>query len=141
MHVLLSIKPEHAQAITQGKKSYELRKNLFRSGPVERVYLYVTKPVRKVIGSFKFGEIRCLQPRLLWEEIGTQSGISSLDFFEYFRGRDKGFAIKIEDLRLFETPIDPGLFIVDFRPPRSFIYIDGELSTLSTRPHTFRNSA
>jgi type I restriction enzyme S subunit len=131
MNVLLSIRPEYAQAIAEGRKSFEFRKSMFKRRSVERVYLYATKPVSKVVGSFKVGAIICREPKLLWEELGRHSGISSCEFFEYFKGSDTGFAIEIKDLEVFRTPVDPSLVIAGFKPPRSFRYVDGQLSCIN----------
>jgi len=130
MNVLLSIKPKYAKAITEGRKSFEFRKSIFKYHSIERVYLYATKPMSKVVGSFKVGEIICREPKLLWKELGQLAGVSSTEFFEYFKGYGRGFAIEIEDLEVFQTPVNPSLFIEGFTPPRSFKYIDGQLSGL-----------
>ena len=131
MNVLLSIRPKYAEAIAEGRKSFEFRKSMFKYHSIERVYLYVTKPVSKVVGSFKVGTIICREPKLLWEELGRHSGISSWEFFEYFKDSDVGFAIEIKDLEVFQTPVDPSLFVPGFKPPRSFRYIDGQLSCIN----------
>lgn len=132
MNVLLSIRPKYVEAITEGRKSFEFRKSIFKYHPVERIYLYATKPVSKVVGSFKVGEIICREPKLLWQEFGPLSGVSSTEFFEYFKDNDVGFAIEIKDLEVFQTPLNPSLFIEGFTPPRSFKYIDGQLSCMNT---------
>jgi len=130
MNVLLSIKPKYAEAITGGKKSFEFRKSIFKDNSVERVYLYATKPLSRVVGSFKAGEIIRREPRLLWEQLGHLSGISSSEFFKYFENSNIGFAIEIKDLEVFQKPIDPRQFIEAFNPPRSFRYIDGQFSNI-----------
>jgi len=128
MNVLLSISPKYAEAITDGRKSYEFRRSIFNQRSVERVYLYVTKPVGKVVGSFKVGEIIRGEPMLLWEQFGPLSGVTQPEFFEYFKNTDTGFAIKIEDLEVYSPVVDPQIIINDFKPPRSFRYIDGQFS-------------
>lgn len=131
MNVLLSIRPKYAEAIVEGKKLFEFRKVMFKDNSVDRVYLYATKPLGKVIGSFKVGEIICREPKLLWEELGHLSGInSSEEFFKYFENSSVGFAIEIKDLEVFQESIVPQEFIADFIPPRSFKYIDGQFSNM-----------
>ena len=132
MNVLLSIKPKYAEAITEGRKSFEFRKSIFKYHSVERVYLYATKPVSKVVGSFKVGEIICREPKLLWEEFGSLSGVTRTEFLRYFKDNDIGFAIEIKDLEIFQTPLNPRLLIEGFTAPRSFKYIDGQLSHVNT---------
>ena len=46
MNILLSIKPKYAEAITEGRKSFEFRKSMFREESIERIYLYSTLPGR-----------------------------------------------------------------------------------------------
>ncbi len=131
MNVLLSIRPKYAEAIIKGRKSFEFRKSIFKYHPVEMVYLYATKPVSKVVGSFRVGNIICREPKVLWEELGRFSGVSSAEFFGYFKDNDIGFAIEIKDLEVFRRPVNPSLFIEGFTPPRSFKYIDGQLSCMN----------
>jgi type I restriction enzyme S subunit len=131
MNILLSIKPKYVEAIAEGRKSYEFRKSIFRNESVERVYLYSTQPVGKIVGSFKVGRVTSADTRLLWETLGPMSGVTSVDFFDYFKNTKVGFAIEIIDLQLFRTPVNPGLFIQGFKPPRSFMYIDGQLSSIN----------
>ena len=50
--------------------------------------------------------------------------MSDIEFFSYFGVRERGFAIKIEDVDQFQEPIDPKDLIVRFVPPQSFYYVD-----------------
>jgi len=131
MNVLLSIRPKYVEVMTEGKKSFEFRKSMFRNESIERVYLYSTQPIGKIVGSFKVGRVISADPRLLWEKLGPMSGITDVDFFDYFKNTDVGFAIEIIDLQVFRTPVSPSLFIQGFKPPRSFMYIDGQLSSIT----------
>lgn len=130
MNVLLSIKPKYVEAMAEGKKSYEFRKSMFRNRSIERVFLYSTKPVGKIAGSFKIGRVISDTPRLLWELFGPASGVTYTDFLDYFKGANLGYAIEITDLRVYQTPVHPDLYIPGFKPPRSFTYIDGQLSNI-----------
>jgi len=130
MNVLLSIRPKYAEAIIEGRKSFEFRKSIFKQHSIERIYLYATKPINKVIASFKVGEIIHKEPMLLWKELSQLSGISHSEFFKYFEDTDMGYAIGIKDLEVFPKPIDPKQLIEAFIPPRSFRYIDGQLSNM-----------
>lgn len=130
MNILLSIKPKYVEAMAEGKKSYEFRKSIFKNRSIERVFLYSTQPVGKVVGSFKVGRVISDTPRLLWESFGTASGVTYSDFFDYFKSTNLGYAIEIIDLRVFQTPLRPDLYFPGFKPPRSFMYIDGQLSNI-----------
>jgi len=124
MSVLLSIKPKYVNAILNGAKEYEFRKVIFRKRIAQRVYVYASAPVKKVVGFFTVGEIIEDHPVRIWERCRNKSGIEKDEFFAYFRGCEKGYAIKISDLRIFRVPIDPRTFCPDFVPPQSFCYFD-----------------
>ncbi len=127
MNVLLSIKPKYVEAIMNGEKRYEFRKTIFRNKNTKRVYIYASAPVKKIVGSFLIGNIIEDEPERLWEEFNKFSGISDVEFFNYFNGKDRGFAIEIETVEEFDTPIDPRETIQNFVPPQSFFYIETPL--------------
>ena len=125
MNVLLSIKPKYVEEIMNGNKRYEFRKSIFRCREdVELVYVYSTSPVKKIVGVFTVETIIEDHPRNLWEKFKEFSGIGEEEFFSYFGGHKKGFAIGIENVEVFEDPIDPKNSIPGFVPPQSFRYID-----------------
>jgi len=125
MNVLLSIKPMYANAILSGEKEYEFRKVIFKNRNIEKVYIYSSSPVKKIVGVFIVGDIIEDHPKRIWKKCKNKSGIQKEDFFNYFNGCEKGYAIKISDLRIFRVPIDPRTFCPDFVPPQSFCYFDG----------------
>jgi len=123
--VLLSIKPEYVREIVKGTKRYEFRRAIFKDkGGVDKVYIYSTAPVKKIVASFAIDEIIEDHPENLWLKCQSFSGIDKTSFFEYFKDKEKGFAIKIKDLDVFETPVDPNKVIPDFTPPQSFRYVN-----------------
>ena len=125
MNVLLSIKPKYVEAIINRTKKYEFRKSAFRcKEAIELVYVYSTSPVKKIVGAFTIENIVEDHPRKLWEKFKEFSGIEEEEFFRYFGRHKKGFAIKIEEIEVFEIPIDPFQEFLDFKPPLSFYYMD-----------------
>jgi predicted transcriptional regulator len=125
MRVLLSIKPEHAQNIFEGKKTFEFRRKLFARREIKTVLVYATKPVGRFIGEFEIESILEDEPHLLWNSTHEGSGISKGYFDEYFSGRSVGYALQIGELRRFDDPIDPSAVLDDFTPPQSFMYVGG----------------
>jgi predicted transcriptional regulator len=108
-----------------GNKRYEFRKSIFRCREdVELVYIYSTSPVKKIVGVFTIETIIEDHPRNLWEKFKEFSGIGEEEFFSYFGGHKKGFAIGIGNVEVFEDPIDPKNFISGFVPPQSFRYVE-----------------
>ncbi len=122
MNVLLSIKPKYVNAILNGKKEYEFRKVIFKEKNVEKVYMYSSSPVKKIVGVFIVGGIIEDHPKQIWKKCHSKSGIAKEDFFAYFNNHDKGYAIKIVDPKPIEGPIDLKRISQDFIPPQSFCY-------------------
>jgi predicted transcriptional regulator len=124
MNVLLSIKPKYVEEIKKETKKYEFRKSVFKSlEDLDRVFIYSSSPVKKIVGCFKVGTILKGHPIVLWQELKDFAGIDEEDFFKYFENKEKGFAISIEELDIFKNPIDPKEIKEDFRPPQTFSYI------------------
>lgn len=124
MNVLLPIKPKFVEKILTGEKRYEFRKLIFKSRTkVDRVYIYSSSPVKKIVGSFRLGEIIEKDPKLIWEELNEFGGINEEEFFKYFGDRKMGFALEIKDLEILEKPIDPYVELENFIAPQNFCYL------------------
>jgi predicted transcriptional regulator len=121
--VLLSIKPEFAEKIFTGLKTFEFRRVIFKSPSVSRVVVYASSPIQRVIGEFQIGEILSLRKRRLWEETEKGSGIEKSYFDKYFSGKESGFAIQIRSPRRYNEPKRLNEFIGHDRPPQSFRYL------------------
>ncbi len=128
MNVLLSIRPQYAEAIMNESKRYEFRRSLFRSSAVEHIFVYSTSPVQMVVEAFGVGRVIQDDPLNLWRMLHEHAGIEEVDFFRYFGGRNEGFAIEVRNPREFGEPIDPWEMDPDFVPPQSFRYVDWTLS-------------
>lgn len=123
MNVLLSIKPKYANQILKGNKRYEFRKSIFKNRDLDMVYIYSSSPEKKIVGAFMIKSIIENHPDQLWNECKNFSGIEEEDFFSYFGDKEKGFAIEIGDVEVF-NPINPKDHIPDFVAPQSFCYTD-----------------
>jgi len=127
MDVLLSIKPKYVEEIIRGNKKYEFRKIIFKEDAT-RVFIYSSSPVKRIVGVFFIGEITRDTPQNLWAEFRDLSGIDEQEFFNYFTGKDEGYAIEIDDLKILDYPIDPKEHLSDFTPPQSFCYAPNYLT-------------
>ena len=130
MNVLLSVKPKYAEEIISGRKKYEFRKSIFKRKDVEKMYIYSSSPVKKIVAIVDIDCILSDSPQKLWEQYHEYAGISKREFFDYFKNSDVGYAIKISNVQKFSIPIDPYNRDEDFRPPQSFYYLS--LSYLQT---------
>lgn len=124
MKVLLSIKPEYAEKILQGEKKYEFRKAIFKNPNVKTVVIYATMPVGKVVGEFDFDEVLSDSPSAIWSETRNHSGITKRFFNSYFSGRKTAHAIKVREVRRYETPLPLKTLIPSGSAPQSYRYLD-----------------
>jgi len=120
MKILLSVEPRFAEAMFSGAKKWEFRTRGFRVKP-EKVYIYCTSPVRKVVGFFKVEKVLLGPSEKIWEICGRESGITRDEFVDRFRNRYV-YAMKIAEAKRFSYPVKLSLLGIH-APPRSFVYI------------------
>jgi predicted transcriptional regulator len=118
---LLSIRPEFVASILRGEKRFEFRRCIFKR-PIERVLVYCTVPVRRVVAEFTVRSIICDTPRALWRLAGGAAGIDEQSFFSYFKGKEMGYAIEIGRVRRYRKPFCP-VEHLGVKPPQSFMYV------------------
>lgn len=80
--------------------------------------------MKKIVACFHPGKIVQGSPEYLWEQFREVSGLSETEFFDYFFGKETGYAIPIKELETFEEPINPYDRFERFVPPQSFCYFD-----------------
>lgn len=118
MNVVLSIKPEYVSEIIAGRKRFEFRKAVFAKS-VEKVYIYASAPISKVVGEFDPIEVLKGTPAEIWQKTKAYSGIKKEWYDQYFDGRVTAYAIRINNLRIYDEPKD-----LPFQAPQSYRYID-----------------
>ena len=124
--VLLSIKPEFVNKIFSGSKRYEFRRVIFKSKNVNRVVVYASHPVQRVVGEFEVGGVLELSKKELWQETKQFSGIAKTYFDDYFADKETGYAIEIKSAKLYESPMTLEHLCPTARPPQSFMYLPDE---------------
>ncbi len=127
MNVLLSVKPKYAEKIVEGKKKYEFRKAIFKKQDIEKVYIYSSSPVSKIVAAFEIEKILKDSPKKIWALCQKYAGISEKDFFNYFENSKMAFAIEIGFVDSYKKHIDPFEIIENFKPPQSFYYLPFEI--------------
>jgi predicted transcriptional regulator len=122
MNVVLSIKPEFAEKIFQGTKKYEFRRAIFKNPQVQKVIVYASAPLQKVIGEFEIDHVIALDLITLWDATKEHSGITEDYFYKYFGDKEYGFAIKIKSTKRYRNP---KCLKKDYNliPPQSFLYL------------------
>lgn len=130
MSVLLSIKPKYIKEIEDGAKLYEFRKSIFKQD-TDEIWVYASAPVKQIVGKIYIDEIIEDTPQNLWHDFEQYAGIDKKEFFKYFSGKNRGYAIKIKEYEMFEEPIDPYNENSNFTAPQSYAYIANVLPQLA----------
>ena len=127
MNVILSIRPTFCKMIFSGQKKYEYRKRVFTRSDVDKVYIYATKPICRIVGCFRVEEVIENKKSYMWETTHKDGGISKEYVAAYFKNCDMAHAIKIGEVVKLDNSIDPKEVIKDFHAPQNFMYVDFDL--------------
>lgn len=122
MRMILSIRPEYAEAILAGRKKYEFRKRKCRSD-INTIIFYATAPKSAIVGEAKIEWILEASPDIAWKETERWAGISHEKFKEYYRETKKAVVYKLKDV----VAYDPLKKLSDYgveRVPQSWVYVD-----------------
>ena len=133
MKALVAIRPEYAERILTGGKTYEYRRRIWRRDDVDTIVIYATAPVRAIVGEARIDAILDGTPTDIWNLTHDSAGIDRTRFMAYLHGTDTAHAIRLCDPIRYTRPrplTDYGLT----RPPRSFVYLDGRPAPPSRRP-------
>lgn len=109
--------------IFDGQKLYEFRKKVFNRLDVDKVYVYASKPISKIVGYFTIKRIIEDTPSMVWKLTHEYGGISKKQFNDYFKGFKIAHAVEIDEVVELDTPIDPRTVIKNFIPPQNFMYL------------------
>lgn len=119
--VLLSINPEYVEKIFSGEKEFEFRKNRCKSD-ADKMVIYCTSPVMKVIGEADIIEIIEGSPSAVWKKTRTKSGITKAFYDSYYAGRTKSVAYKLANVKKYKSPRTLDSFGIS-TAPQSFVYL------------------
>jgi predicted transcriptional regulator len=120
MNAILSIKPQFIEEIVAGKKKFEYRKSVFKQ-PVEKVYVYASAPISKVIGEFQPVDVVTGAPGDVWKETKQFSGITKNLFDEYYKGRKTAYAFVIQNFVKYDCPVN---LPEGMHAPQSYCYVE-----------------
>jgi len=121
--ILMSIKPEYAEAIMSGRKTVEFRRRPLPTN-IDLVLVYATAPVKGIVGSFYFEKQFEAAPHSLWAVYGDLGACTKEDFDRYFKGCETGTAIVITDAYRLSEPLNPRAVMGrKWVAPQSWYYI------------------
>lgn len=136
---LLSIRPEYAAAIFAGRKTVEFRRSRLATD-IQIAIVYATQPVGRVLGCFRIGGVAESTPDGLWRRYRRVGAIRRRDYFSYFEGAERAYAIEISAVGALRAPLHLDQLAQGLRAPQSFQYLPTPvaqpiLHELSRRPN------
>mgnify|MGYP001168560798 FL=1 len=124
MKILLSIKSQYVDKIASGEKRYEFRKVNFRRKDISSIIVYSSGRQKKIVGEIKFKKVLHDTPEKIWKLTQYEAGLSWESFMDYYKGKDKAYAIVIEEFIPYNNAISLDEKYPGKRAPQSFLYID-----------------
>jgi predicted transcriptional regulator len=125
MKILISIKPNYAEQIIKGTKKFEYRRNFVINPNLKKILIYVTSPVKKIVGEFVVNWQWILHepPESLWKKTQLFSGIENKEVFDhYFSGCKLGYAIYVGKIVMYKKPKQLSDYGIK-NAPQSYVYI------------------
>lgn len=126
--LLLSIRPEHANKIFNGTKKVELRRvRPRRITEGSKVLVYVSSPVKALVGSFEIERVVEALPTELWVRVQEEAGINREQFYNYYDGATRGIGIYLQKTKRFSKPLKLAQIRElweNFCPPQCYRYLN-----------------
>ena len=130
--MLLSVRPRYAESILAGTKRAEIRRQRPGILPGTPVIIYATKPLGAVIGTAIIDQVCEGTPADLWHQYHQDMGVTHQEFDHYLSGTSTAYLLLLSSATRLTSPLTLNDMreSADFRPPRSYRYINH--STLRT---------
>ncbi len=121
--ILMSINPEYVEEILAGRKKFEYRKTKARKKEVDRIVIYSTFPVMKVVAEIEVKGVLEDKPEQLWEKTHMYSGISKDKYDKYFENKKLAYAYELGRLIVYKKPKKLEDIGINYAP-QSYSYLD-----------------
>jgi len=103
--VLLSIHPTYADQIFAGTKRVELRRTRPPLVTGDLIVVYVTTPIKAIVGLVDVEGVMADRPHRLWTEVEHTAGITRDQFDRYYDGASTAFGILLRRARNLARPL------------------------------------
>lgn len=121
--ILMPINPQYVDEILAGRKKYEYRKIKAKRKNVDKMIIYSTYPIMKVVAEVDVKEILEEAPEKLWEITKSESGITKSFYNKYYKNKDTAIAYKLGEIKIYNEPKELNDIGINY-VPQSFIYLD-----------------
>ncbi|MFA5603564.1 MAG: ASCH domain-containing protein [Bacilli bacterium] len=121
--ILMPIKPEYVEKIMSGRKKYEYRKTKPKKSDINKMIIYSTFPVMKVVGEVEVNEIIVDTPERVWNITEHHTGISKETYDLYYKNKSNAIAYKLGKVKKYDKPLELAELGINY-VPQSFVYLD-----------------
>jgi predicted transcriptional regulator len=123
--LVLSLRPRFADAILEGRKTAELRRQRVGAPPGTRIILYSSAPVMAVVGTARIAEVHTLSPAIAWRRFRSRLALTRAEFDQYLEGCTTACVVDVEHVQRLDSPLPLGQLhnATRFRPPQSYRYL------------------
>ena len=131
--VLLSILPQWADAILDGKKKWEYRRVPPKVEEGSKVLLYASGNRHEIVGEFVIDKILHEPLGLLIKRTLHETTHTDDDLYAYFKGLKIGSALKVKYPKRYDNPVSLKQIqnkVASFTPPQNFRYLEEDDPTL-----------
>lgn len=121
--ILMSINPKYVDEIFSGNKKYEYRKIKAKRKNIDKIIIYSTSPVMKVVAEVDVEDILEDSVENIWEQTKMYSGITKEFYIKYYKNKRNAIAYKLGNIKIYDKPkklSDIGINYI----PQSFVYLD-----------------
>jgi predicted transcriptional regulator len=121
----MSLRPRFAQAILDGSKTVELRRNRVCAAPGSLIIIYASAPTMSVVGIATLAGIDTDQPSRLWKRHRQHIGLTRREFNDYLAGTEVASCLSIVAPRTLPVPYALAWLrdYATFQPPQSYRYL------------------
>ena len=120
--ILISINPEYVEKIFDGSKKYEYRKVKCKKA-VDKMVIYCTSPVMKVVGEAVIEEIIEETPEKVWNITKNASGVYKEFFDKYYLNKNTAIAYKLKNVVRYNIPKELSDYGIK-TAPQSYVYLE-----------------
>lgn len=121
--ILMSINPKYVEEILSGNKKYEYRRTKAKKTNIDKIVIYSTSPIMKVVAEVEIEEILEDTPENIWKATKNHSGISKKFYMDYYKNKNIAIAYKLGKVIKYNKPLNLSDIGIKYTP-QSFVYLD-----------------
>ena len=121
--ILMPINPQYVNEILAGRKKYEYRKIKAKRNNIDKMIIYSTSPIMKVVAEVDIKGVIEENPEKLWKMTKNESGITKDFYNKYYKNKNVAIAYELGKIKIYDEPKSLSDIGVNY-VPQSFIYLD-----------------